>query len=81
MKQNCFGLKDEAAAPQGGGPSILSSPSGAWVPTGRSTSPRSIAAFQSRLGRISQNIREQNQGLALPSTYLNPRGVGNSIAV
>ncbi|XP_004684685.1 PREDICTED: arachidonate 15-lipoxygenase B isoform X3 [Condylura cristata] len=42
---------------------------------------RSIAAFQSRLAQVSGAIRERNQGLALPYTYLDPAVVDNSIAV
>lgn len=81
MNQKRLGSKDGPAASQGGGPSLLSGPSGARVPTGTSTSPRSIAAFQSRRARVSRYIREQNRGPALPHAYLKPPGVGVSIAV
>ncbi|XP_015418013.1 PREDICTED: hydroperoxide isomerase ALOXE3 [Myotis davidii] len=42
---------------------------------------RSIAAFQSRLAQISQHIRERNQGLALPYTYLDPPLIENSVSI
>ncbi|XP_058415258.1 polyunsaturated fatty acid lipoxygenase ALOX15B [Diceros bicornis minor] len=42
---------------------------------------QSIAAFQSRLAQISQDIRARNQGLALPYTYLDPPLIENSISI
>lgn len=42
---------------------------------------RSIAAFQSRLAQISRDIRERNQGLALPYTYLDPPLIENSVSI
>ncbi|XP_029784662.1 hydroperoxide isomerase ALOXE3 [Suricata suricatta] len=42
---------------------------------------RSIAAFQSRLAQISREIRERNQGLALPYAYLDPTVVENSVSI
>ncbi|XP_012511066.1 PREDICTED: arachidonate 15-lipoxygenase B isoform X4 [Propithecus coquereli] len=42
---------------------------------------RSIAAFQSRLAQISRGIRERNQGLVLPYTYLDPPLIENSISI
>ncbi|XP_062072319.1 polyunsaturated fatty acid lipoxygenase ALOX15B isoform X2 [Lepus europaeus] len=42
---------------------------------------RSIAAFQSRLAQISRDIRERNQGLALPYTYLDPPLIANSVSI
>lgn len=42
---------------------------------------RSIAAFQSRLAQISCDIRERNQGLALPYAYLDPPLIENSVSI
>uniref|UniRef100_A0A2K6T1K9 Arachidonate epidermal lipoxygenase 3 n=1 Tax=Saimiri boliviensis boliviensis TaxID=39432 RepID=A0A2K6T1K9_SAIBB len=42
---------------------------------------RSIAAFQSRLAQISRDIRERNQGLELPYTYLDPPLIENSVSI
>ncbi|XP_047401823.1 polyunsaturated fatty acid lipoxygenase ALOX15B isoform X3 [Sciurus carolinensis] len=42
---------------------------------------RSIAAFQSRLAQISRDIRERNQSLALPYTYLDPSLIENSVSI
>nr|XP_012631130.1 hydroperoxide isomerase ALOXE3 isoform X2 [Microcebus murinus] len=42
---------------------------------------RSIAAFQSRLAQISRDIRERNQSLALPYTYLDPPLIENSVSI
>lgn len=42
---------------------------------------RSIAAFQSRLAQLSQDICKRNSNLVLPYTYLDPTQVENSIAV
>lgn len=42
---------------------------------------RSIAAFQSRLAQISQDIRERNKGLALPYAYLDPPLIENSVSI
>ncbi|XP_057570141.1 polyunsaturated fatty acid lipoxygenase ALOX15B isoform X2 [Hippopotamus amphibius kiboko] len=42
---------------------------------------RSIASFQSRLAQISRDIRERNQGLALPYTYLDPPLIENSVSI
>ncbi|XP_019521438.1 PREDICTED: hydroperoxide isomerase ALOXE3 isoform X2 [Hipposideros armiger] len=42
---------------------------------------RSIAAFQSRLAQISRDIRERNQGLALPYAYLDPPLIENSVSI
>lgn len=42
---------------------------------------RSIAAFQSRLAQISRDIRERNQGLALPYIYLDPPLIENSVSI
>uniref|UniRef100_A0A7N4Q1S8 Arachidonate 15-lipoxygenase type B n=1 Tax=Sarcophilus harrisii TaxID=9305 RepID=A0A7N4Q1S8_SARHA len=42
---------------------------------------QSIAAFQSRLVQISQDIQERNKGLDLPYTYLDPLHIENSVAI
>uniref|UniRef100_A0A8D1JZ93 Arachidonate 15-lipoxygenase type B n=1 Tax=Sus scrofa TaxID=9823 RepID=A0A8D1JZ93_PIG len=42
---------------------------------------QSIAAFQHRLAQISRDIRERNQGLALPYTYLDPPVIENSVSI
>ncbi|XP_044106537.1 polyunsaturated fatty acid lipoxygenase ALOX15B isoform X3 [Neovison vison] len=42
---------------------------------------RSIAAFQNRLAQISREIRERNQGLELPYTYLDPPLIENSVSI
>ncbi|XP_036307834.1 hydroperoxide isomerase ALOXE3 isoform X1 [Pipistrellus kuhlii] len=42
---------------------------------------RSIAAFQSRLAQISQDIRERNKGLALPYAYMDPPLIENSVSI
>ncbi|KAM5273975.1 polyunsaturated fatty acid lipoxygenase ALOX15B isoform 3-T3 [Ctenodactylus gundi] len=42
---------------------------------------RSIATFQSRLAQISRNIRERNQGLVLPYSYLDPPLIENSVSI
>uniref|UniRef100_A0A8C3W8W8 Arachidonate 15-lipoxygenase type B n=1 Tax=Catagonus wagneri TaxID=51154 RepID=A0A8C3W8W8_9CETA len=42
---------------------------------------RSIAAFQGRLAQISRDIRERNQGLALPYVYLDPPVIENSVSI
>ncbi|XP_008059312.1 arachidonate 15-lipoxygenase B isoform X2 [Carlito syrichta] len=42
---------------------------------------QSITAFQRRLAQISRDIRERNQGLALPYTYLDPPLIENSVAI
>ncbi|XP_010964240.2 polyunsaturated fatty acid lipoxygenase ALOX15B [Camelus bactrianus] len=42
---------------------------------------RSIAAFQNHLAQISRDIRERNQGLELPYTYLDPPLIENSISI
>ncbi|XP_070084252.1 polyunsaturated fatty acid lipoxygenase ALOX15B isoform X2 [Equus przewalskii] len=44
-------------------------------------SRQSIAAFQSRLAQISQDIRVRNQGLVLPYTYLDPPLIESSISI
>ncbi|XP_049717074.1 hydroperoxide isomerase ALOXE3 isoform X2 [Elephas maximus indicus] len=42
---------------------------------------QSIAAFQSCLAQISRDIRERNQSLALPYTYLDPPLIENSVSI
>lgn len=42
---------------------------------------RSIAAFQNRLAQISRDIKERNQSLALPYTYLDPSLIENSVSI
>ncbi|EPY86752.1 arachidonate 15-lipoxygenase, type B isoform 1 [Camelus ferus] len=42
---------------------------------------RSIAAFQNHLAQISRDIRERNQGLELPYTYLDPPLIENTKVV
>ncbi|XP_004712982.1 hydroperoxide isomerase ALOXE3 isoform X1 [Echinops telfairi] len=42
---------------------------------------QSIAAFQCRLAQISRDIRERNQSLALPYTYLDPPLIENSVSI
>ena len=42
---------------------------------------QSIAAFQNRLAQISRDIRERNQGLALPYTSLDPPLIENSVSI
>uniref|UniRef100_A0A9L0JPT1 Arachidonate 15-lipoxygenase type B n=1 Tax=Equus asinus TaxID=9793 RepID=A0A9L0JPT1_EQUAS len=44
-------------------------------------SRQSIAAFQSHLAQISQDIRVRNQGLVLPYTYLDPPLIESSISI
>ncbi|XP_027980913.1 arachidonate 15-lipoxygenase B isoform X3 [Eumetopias jubatus] len=42
---------------------------------------QSITAFQSRLAQISKDIRERNQRLSLPYTYLDPPLIENSVSI
>ncbi|XP_045841999.1 polyunsaturated fatty acid lipoxygenase ALOX15B isoform X2 [Meles meles] len=42
---------------------------------------QSIAAFQNCLAQISQEIRERNQRLELPYTYLDPPLIENSVSI
>ncbi|XP_069857472.1 polyunsaturated fatty acid lipoxygenase ALOX15B [Dipodomys merriami] len=42
---------------------------------------QSIATFQNRLARISRAIRERNQTLPLPYTYLDPPLIENSVSI
>ncbi|XP_052052557.1 polyunsaturated fatty acid lipoxygenase ALOX15B-like isoform X3 [Apodemus sylvaticus] len=42
---------------------------------------RSVAAFQRKLIQISNGIRERNQSLALPYTYLDPPLIENSVSI
>ncbi|XP_052613814.1 hydroperoxide isomerase ALOXE3 isoform X2 [Peromyscus californicus insignis] len=42
---------------------------------------QSIAAFQNCLAQISRDIRERNQSLALPYTYLDPPLIENSVSI
>ncbi|XP_022380401.1 arachidonate 15-lipoxygenase B isoform X2 [Enhydra lutris kenyoni] len=42
---------------------------------------RSIATFQNRLAQISREIRDRNQGLELPYTYLDPPLIENSVSI
>ncbi|XP_025720059.2 polyunsaturated fatty acid lipoxygenase ALOX15B isoform X1 [Callorhinus ursinus] len=42
---------------------------------------QSITAFQSRLAQISKDIRERNQTLSLPYTYLDPPLIENSVSI
>ncbi|KAF3813539.1 hypothetical protein GH733_018692 [Mirounga leonina] len=42
---------------------------------------QSITAFQSRLAQILKDIRERNQRLSLPYTYLDPPLIENSISI
>ncbi|XP_055450294.1 polyunsaturated fatty acid lipoxygenase ALOX15B isoform X3 [Psammomys obesus] len=42
---------------------------------------RSMAAFQRQLIRISSGIRERNQSLTLPYTYLDPPLIENSVSI
>lgn len=42
---------------------------------------RSVAAFQRKLIQISNGIRERNQRLALPYTYLDPPLIENSVSI
>uniref|UniRef100_A0A4X2K4K1 Lipoxygenase domain-containing protein n=1 Tax=Vombatus ursinus TaxID=29139 RepID=A0A4X2K4K1_VOMUR len=42
---------------------------------------QSIAAFQSHLVQISRDIQEQNKGLDLPYTYLDPLHIESSVAI
>lgn len=42
---------------------------------------RSMAAFQRQLIRISCAIRERNQSLPLPYTYLDPPLIENSVSI
>lgn len=86
IDQNRFGLKDGATASRGEGPSLLSCrpqrPLGTYPKEHftEEAKQQSTAAFQSRLARMSWDIRERNRGLALPYTYLDP-AVVNSITV
>ncbi|KAK2111195.1 Polyunsaturated fatty acid lipoxygenase alox15b [Saguinus oedipus] len=42
---------------------------------------RSITTFQNCLAQISRDIQEQNWGLALPYTYLDPPVIENSVSI
>ncbi|KAM4843448.1 polyunsaturated fatty acid lipoxygenase ALOX15B isoform 3-T3 [Thomomys bottae] len=42
---------------------------------------QSIATFQNRLAQISRAIRERNQALPLPYTYLDPPLIENSVSI
>ncbi|XP_059004273.1 polyunsaturated fatty acid lipoxygenase ALOX15B [Mustela lutreola] len=68
---------------------LLSQEPGDWRPLGtypdehftEEAPRRSIAAFQNRLAQISREIRERNQGLELPYTYLDPPLIENSVSI
>uniref|UniRef100_A0A8C5L1I8 Arachidonate 8-lipoxygenase n=2 Tax=Jaculus jaculus TaxID=51337 RepID=A0A8C5L1I8_JACJA len=42
---------------------------------------QSITAFQNHLAQISRSIKERNQGLPLPYTYLDPPTIENSVSI